>query len=132
MWDWLFAGVLPEVAERWDYAMITLVVRFIGVFVVMFMMQVALQASAGVVRTLEKRQAANVPSIPNSVPQASSLIDVGTNTSERSGLDDATAAAIGLALALESRQPSSAPSTGGPSAWASPWRIRQLPRSAVR
>ena len=70
MWDWLFSGVLPEVSEQWNYAMITLVVRFIGVFVVMFIMQLALQASAGAVRLAEKRQARTVQPNPNPAPVA--------------------------------------------------------------
>jgi hypothetical protein len=128
MFDWIFSGVLPEVAERWDYAVITLVVRFIGVFVVMGVMQIALQASARVVRTVEKRQAPPIPA--NSVP----IVESSPAAAEidQAGLGDATVAAIGLALALESRQPSAAAPTGGPSAWSSAWRMRQSPRSPAR
>jgi hypothetical protein len=128
MWDWLLSGVLPEVSEQWNYAMITLVVRFIGVFVVMFIMQVALQASASVVRLVEKRQAGTVQPNPNLAPVASAPIEAEAHPATAAGLEDATIAAIGLALALESRQPSSIPPSAGPPAWSSPWRIRQLPR----
>jgi hypothetical protein len=130
MWDWLFSGLLPEVSEQWDYAMITLVVRFIGVFVVMAVMQVALQASARVVRALEKRQAKPAPAA--SVPAATAPVELTANTMEESALDDATVAVIGLALPLESRQPATTPSTGGLSTWVAATRMRQPPRSPGR
>jgi hypothetical protein len=126
-WHWLFSGVLPEVSEQWDYAMITLIVRFVGVFAVMAAMQVALQASARVVRALEKRQAGKEEPEPVSAPAAS--VETAASATEEPSLDEATIAAIGLALALESRQPTAAPPTGGPSAWSSASRMRQPPRS---
>jgi len=129
MWDWLFSGVLPEVAEQWDYAMITLVVRFIGVFVVMAIMQVALQASARGVKALEKRQANKGPSPSTPAASAPVLFEVDAPTTTEAGLDAATLAAIGLALALESRQPVAGATVGGPTVWSAGWRMRQLPRS---
>ena len=130
MWDWLLAGVLPEVADQWQYATVTLVVRFIGVFVVMGVMQLALQASAAAVRAFEKRPAG--PAHSNPAPVATIPTEVVASTSKESALDDATVAAIGLALALESRQPSAASPIGGSSTWSSAWRMRQLPRSTGR
>lgn len=131
MWEWVFSGVLPEVSERWDYAMITLIVRFVGVFVVMAAMQVALQASARGVRALEKRQAK--ASRDDSVPVAAPApVEVAAHETIESALNDATVAAIGLALALESRRPAAGPAAGGPPVWSTGWRMRQLPRSSGR
>jgi hypothetical protein len=132
MWDWVFSGMLPEVAEQWDYAMITLIVRFVGVFVVMAAMQVALQASAYGVRAVEKRQAkaALANSIP--APAAPAPVEVEARTTTESGLNDATVVAIGLGLALESRRPAAGPAAAGPPIWSTGWRMRQLPRSSGR
>lgn len=129
-WHWLFSGVLPEVSEQWDYAMITLIVRFVGVFVVMATMQVALQASARVVRALEKRRTGREE--PKLAPAPAEPTETNTGPAKESALDDATVAAIGLALALESRQPTPASPAGGPSAWSSASRMRQPPRSPRR
>lgn len=131
MWDWfrhwLFSGVLPEVAERWDYAMITLVVRFVGVFVVMATMQVALQISARIVRALEKRRTGRDERNPVLDPVPATSVEVFGSAAEESSLDAATIAAVGVALALEARPPMAPSPAGGPSAWSSSSRMRQAP-----
>jgi hypothetical protein len=132
MWDWVFSGVLPEVSKEWDYAMITLVVRFVGVFVVMAAMQIALQASARGVRAWESRQAKNAGAAPVSVTTTAVPSEVVAQTTPASGLNDATIAAIGLSLALESRRPAAGPAAGAPTVWSTGWRMRQLPRSSGR
>ena len=116
--DWLFQYADPSV--DWNYAMITLVIRFIGVFLVMIVMQVALQASARAVGYIDGRGRRAEP--PGSSPPA----NAGPGSPE-SGLNDASVAAIGLALALEARpHRSPQPAARGPSAWALAGRIQRL------
>jgi len=123
--DWLFTYADPTI--DWNYAMITLVVRFIGVFVVMGVMQVALQISSVAVRRYEARSEpmpAEAPAPQVESPAAPIAAD--------SGLDDATAAAIGTALEIEFRSaPAVAPGQAGEggSAWASAGRWQQLNRA---
>lgn len=123
--DWLFTYADPTI--DWDYAMITLVVRFIGVFVVMGVMQVALQVSSVVVRRYEARS----EPMPAAAP-ASQVQSPAAPIATVSGLDDATAAAIGTALEIEFR---SAPAVAagrageGGSAWAAAGRWQQLNRA---
>ena len=119
--DWLFTFADPTI--DWDYAMITLVVRFIGVFFVMAAMQVALQVSSMVIRRIEApaevAAAATVVTAPSDTPPAAAAVE--------EGVDELTAAAIGLALALESR-PAAGASDATTTAWASAGRIQQLNR----
>jgi hypothetical protein len=108
--DWLFSYADPSL--DWDYAMITLIIRFIGVFVVMIVMQVAMQTAARVVGFIERdRGATSATPKPSDVDALAEL--------ESAPVDDATAAAIGVALALESG--TSVSPQIGPQA-ASPWR----------
>jgi hypothetical protein len=132
MWEWLFSGVLPEVSDQWDYAMITLVVRFIGVFVVMAIMQIALQVSARGVKAWENRQARTGQIASAPVAAAPAPVELETRATTESGVNEAAIAAIGLALALESRRPVAGPAAGGPTVWSTGWRMRQLPRSPGR
>ncbi len=108
--------------------MFTLMVRLVGVFVVVGLVLVAVRVALRRSGAVERRAAeapANDPSIPVAVvAEVSALIDGGT------GVDDATAAAIGLALALEagSANPRLASASGSPSAWAMAGRLRNLRR----
>ena len=125
-WDWLFTYTDPSI--DWDYAMITLVVRFIGVFLVMGVMQVALQVSSRVVRRIESRAEA-APAAPAAVIAATAAGPESPNE-VADGVDAVTAAAIGLALALEQRSTSGttiAP-VASTSAWAAAGRLHQLNR----
>lgn len=89
---WLTQGTLPEI--DWNYALVTLAVRFIMVFLVLWMIQGAMQLLAYSVRD----KAGNGDSADS--PAASSgdsptVADTGMP-------DDLTVAAIGVALELES------------------------------
>jgi len=116
--DWLFRYADPSI--DWNYAMITLMVRFVGVFVVMFVMQIALQVSAFAVRRLEWRQAG----ADGSAAEAAESVPVAV--AQPSDIDEETAVAIGLALSVESRL--APPRPAGTSAWAVAGRLAQLDR----
>jgi len=141
--DWLLTYADPNL--DWNYALSTLMVRFIGVFVVMFVMQIAMQASARAVRWWENREApappAQVPATPPATSRpagaagaagAQEPIDDATVAAAvlaLSASDDAMVAAVAVALALEAR-----PATrvevvaAGPSPWAAAGRLQQLHR----
>ena len=51
--DWLLQYADPSI--DWGYASVTLIVRFIGVVVVMFVMQVALQVSSRIIGVIDAR-----------------------------------------------------------------------------
>ena len=118
--DWLLHFANPS--TDWDYASVALVVRFIGVFGTVLFIQLAMQLSSRVVRQLERAQPATGPITPPA-PASPPLAPVV----QPARLDDATAVAIGLALALEAQE-AAQPSTGGPSAWAIAGRMQQLTR----
>ena len=115
--DWLFRYADPSI--DWHYALITLTVRFVGVFVVMFVMQIALQVSAFAVRRLERWQAGRDGSAAGAEP-------IPAAVAVPSDVDEEMVVAIGLALALESRLAPSRPA--GTSAWAVAGRLAQLDR----
>jgi len=119
--EWLFAYVRPDI--DWHYALVTLVVRFSGVFVVMAVIQVALQAASFAVRVLERYQRA--PTITPE-PVAADIVQ------DEAGVDEETAAVIGLALELEARKAPRelpVPARLG-SAWSMAGRIEQLGRAS--
>ena len=123
--DWLFRFADPSI--DWHYAMATLLVRFIGVFAVMIVMQIALQIAAAVVRQIEKP---GEPALPGGAPAA--LAEIGAPTEppvvEEEGLDGATAAAIGLALALSHGAAVPEPPPPPTTPWATSGRAQQLHR----
>lgn len=128
--DWLFAYTDPTI--DWEYAMLTLVVRFIGVFVVMALVQVALQTASHVIRRIEARSARHAAAA-KPTPAVVSL-DVSSIAAHEAELDGPAVAAIGLALALEAG--AGAAATGGrspgatvparASAWGMSARLRGL------
>lgn len=122
-WDWLFTFTDPTI--DWNYAMVTLVVRFIGVFVVMAFMQVALQISSRIVRQIEgRREAAAAPhlAVPAGEPASTHAVV--------EAVDVLTAAAIGTALALETGAATVGATTeAAGSTWALAGRMRQLQRA---
>jgi len=122
--DWLFQYTQPGL--DWSYAMITLVVRFIGVFIVMLVMQVALQIAARVIRRIEAPAAVVSGAEPDQPLEVSELGSDDLNPD----LDGPIAAAIALALEIESRAAARfRPTAGsGASAWALAGRSRQLNR----
>lgn len=125
--DWLLTFADPTI--DWNYAMVTLVVRFIGVFIVMLVMQVALQISSVAVRRIEARQAAAAEVAAAPQPAAPAVVKAGEPAEPTPSLvDDATAAAIGLALALEAQASASSGTEAGPSSWAVAGRLAQLNR----
>ncbi len=122
--DWLFTFADPTI--DWNYAMITLLVRFIGVFFVMAAMQIALQVSSRVIRRIEAPVgAAPAPAagVASSAPSEAATVAAAAED----GVDELTAAAIGLALALEARPPTGA-ADAGTTSWAAAGRIQQLNR----
>jgi hypothetical protein len=119
--DWLLRYSDPSI--DWTYAMVTLVVRFIGVFIVMFVMQLALQASSRLLRVYERRgQVAPAP--------AADAAPVAAHPPSAAVIEDAELAAIALALSLEARPaPAPFPQGEGPSPWAVAGRLQQLQRA---
>lgn len=121
--DWLLRYADPSI--DWNYAMVTLVVRFIGVFIVMAVVQVALQAASVVVRRIEA---------PDGREEAPALVslELSAMAAHEAELDGPAVAAIALALSLEEQQQaaarrSSSPAAAGkPSAWAMAGRLRGL------
>lgn len=140
--DWLFARADPTI--DWNYAMITLVVRFIGVFVVMAVVQVAMQAASRAIQAVESRTAlraaaATAAASPSAAPAASPMpmmsLDVSAMADGDAVLDGRTVAAIGLALSLEAEQEAAAARRlsaaaqglgGKASAWRLSGRLRGL------
>lgn len=129
--DWLFTYADPTI--DWDYAMITLVVRFIGVFVVMAAVQVAMQSASRAIQAVESRTARRaVAATAVAAPAPMMSLDVSAIADGDATLDGRTVAAIGLALSLEAEQKASAarrltasPSPGGQaSAWGLSGRLR--------
>lgn len=117
--NWLFHYADPTI--DWDYAMVTLVVRFIGVFIVMAVIQVALQLSSRLVAVVESRSAPAEATV--AAPAATTAI-----APQETALDEATAAAIAMALALEARAGSVPPAPGTTSPWGVAGRLQQLRR----
>lgn len=179
--DWLLQYTDPSI--DWGYAMSTLVVRFLGVFVVLGIVQAAIQVASRVIGAIEGQAAkssanavvktAATAGVSTTAHAATGAADVSTaahaatgaadvsaaaraeagaadrsNVSARTGaaaataddsatvdagigIDDATAAAIGLALALEAGEegatiPRIVPASGSSSAWAMAGRLRNL------
>jgi hypothetical protein len=122
--DWLFRYADPTI--DWNYAMITLLVRFIGVFIVMLVMQLALQASSRILRLYERRG--------ESTGASPAVAAFEEPLAEAAGIEDAELAAIALALALEARPPVAAAleSGAGPSPWSVAGRMQQLQRAPRR
>jgi len=112
--EWLLHYAKPDL--DWDYAMATLVIRFIGVFVVMLVMQVALQLSTRVIKAVERRHA--VATHPTEEPLVS--LDVSATAEHEAELDGAVLAAIAVAVELDGRPSRAAPVSGG-TAGSSPW-----------
>ena len=119
--DWLLQHTDPSV--NWSYALITLVVRFVGVFVVMLVMQVALQLSARVIRMIETR------GVDDSTDQPVASLDVSALAKNQAPIDWRIIAAIGLAFDLEAqaRVRRGSP-TVLPSSWTVSGRLRQFGR----
>ena len=131
--EWLLQYADPSI--DWPYAMITLIVRFIGVFLVMLVMQVALQIAARVVKRIEAPEEDAAPATapapaPSEEPVKS--LDVTAIARSKPEVEGAIAAAIGLALEIESQKPARLPTVpgSGPSSWAVAGRLRQLNRLA--
>lgn len=124
--DWLFQYSDPTI--DWPYAMVTLIVRFIGVFLVMAVMQVALQIAARAVGFIESRPARGAAKPHHEAVASLDLSAMAAAEVDQSG---AVAAAIGLALALEeeaalSRAAPASRAPTGPSPWAMTGRMQQL------
>jgi hypothetical protein len=135
--DWLLTYADPNL--DWPYALSTLLVRFIGVFVVMFVMQVAMQASALAVRWWENREArAPAPLAAPSAPAAAAPVSMQGVIDDASvaaaalavaASDEAVVAAVAAALAIEARPSARGEgAAGSPSPWAVAGRLQQLHR----
>lgn len=132
--DWLFAYADPTI--DWDYAMITLVVRFIGVFVVMAAVQVAMQSASRAIQAVESRTARNkAAKAAAAAPAPMMSLDISAIAEGEAALDGRTVAAIGLALSLEAEQKAAAarrrsaaahPAGAKASAWGLSARLRGL------
>jgi len=112
MMDWLLQNTHPSV--DWNFALITLLIRFIGVFVILLFIQIALQIASRSVRYFENRKARK--------PIAEDAVESDSQQAEESetAIDTATVAAIGMALALEN---SNAQGKGSGAARSAAWSI---------
>jgi hypothetical protein len=140
--DWLLTYADPTL--DWNYALSTLLVRFIGVFVVMFIMQVSMQGAAVAVRWWEERSAPPSPApAPPAVTPAPGPRGDASGTPGQGAIDDAelaavalalsasdeaTVAAIAAALAIEARPAPTPLAATGTSSWAVAGRLQQLHR----
>ena len=95
MLEWLTQRAQPDL--DWNYAMITLVVRFVAVFVVLWVIQAGMQLSAYFIGVGEGAET-GTGGDANATGPASK--DAGSDTSTP---DDLTVAAIAIALELESQ-----------------------------
>ena len=119
MLEWLLQNTHPSV--DWNHALITLLIRFIGVFVVLACIQVALQVGSRVVHLIERRkQTREAPPKPVTVAQATKPAGASVDT--------AVVAAIGLALDLEYDEmvKVSSDGTSDVSPWAIAGRMNQV------
>lgn len=121
--EWVLQYADPDL--DWNYAVVTLAVRFIGVFVVMLVMQVALQVAARAVKVIERWEATSTAALPG--PPAQPI----AGDLPQPAVDDAIVAAIGLALAIESGRPP-AVVRRPMSPWAMAGRVQQMGRLAGR
>lgn len=120
--DWLLQYTHPSV--DWNFAIVTLIIRFIGVFIVLFFIQIALQLASKCVRYIEKREMNSRAASLASTQQA--VVDK-SKVRQNTGLDDATVAAIALALEIETRASRSRSSGSGHSvAWSIAGRMNQV------
>jgi hypothetical protein len=118
--DWLLQFALPD--TDWDYWATALIMRFIGVFGVMAVMQLALMGASAAIQTIDRRRREPAPVLP---PGAATAAPVAVEA----GIDDATGAAIALAMDLEARPATADLSRGGEtSSWAIAGRMAQLQR----
>ncbi|MFN2376794.1 MAG: hypothetical protein ABR538_09670 [Candidatus Binatia bacterium] len=131
--DWLFTYADPTI--DWNYAMITLVVRFIGVFVVMAVVQIAMQTASKGIRIVETRAAQKAAGGAPAVAAPMMSLDISAIADGDAILDGRTVAAIGLALSMEAEQKTAAarrlsaashPSGARASAWGLSARLRGL------
>jgi hypothetical protein len=124
--DWLLRYADPTI--DWSYAMLTLIVRFVGVFVVMGVMQVALQAAARAVRVIEKRQAQRAAAGVEAAP--ASPLDLAAMPEGELEIIGGAVAAIAVALEMEkSGSVLAVRPAAGPSSWAIAGRMQQLHRA---
>lgn len=120
--DWLIQYADPAI--DWNYAMVTLVVRFIGVFIVMAVVQVALQASSHVIHFLDARK----DKATRQAAVETVSLDLSSMADHEADMDGAVIAAIAAALNLEAagtRRETPVPS-GKASAWAMSGRLRGM------
>ena len=119
---WLTKDAQPDL--DWNYALVTLVFRFFAVFVVLWMIQVGMQLSARIIRRIEEKEAGGGPDTAAPPAPATAATSDDSSSSE---LDAKTAAAIGIALELDS-QPEAVrvEDRRGPSAWSIAGRVNQL------
>jgi len=118
MMDWLLQNTHPSV--DWNYALITLMIRFIGVFIILSFIQIALQIASRSVRFFENRKARKTTA------EVADEVDFRQTEETSEAIDTATIAAIGMALALESQ--TQGKSSGAPrsAAWSIAGRMNQV------
>jgi hypothetical protein len=125
--DWLFYFADPTI--DWDYAVVTLFVRFIGVFGVMVIMQAALQLAAVGVHRYEARGAAAAAAAV--MPLSGEISADSEQLLAAEGGEDSVIAAIALALEIEGRR-TPQHVVDGSSPWAMAGRLQQLSRTPRR
>ncbi|MBN1652905.1 MAG: OadG family protein [Deltaproteobacteria bacterium] len=117
--DWLLQNTHPSV--DWNYALITLFLRFFGVFFILVVIQIALQLSSRSVRYIEGRKLRKASS-----ERAGEVVSP-SDKAGADGLDSATIAVIAMALALESQRSGGKASNSNRSvAWSIAGRMNQV------
>lgn len=119
--EWVTSGARPDL--NWTYALITLMFRFVAVFVVLWLIQAGLQLSAYLIRRSERSHDERAPHGSGGAAGAAQDARAPDDVT----LDAATVAAIGLALELEGQTEAvRIASERAPSPWAMAGRARQL------
>lgn len=125
--EWVTQGAQPDL--DWTYALVTLVFRFFAVFVVLWLIQAAMQVAAYLIRRSEGGGGTATAGDSTNGPgtRSASARREASGPEEIDGVDPLIAAAIGLALELEA-QPEAAriPAERGTSAWSAAGRVRAL------
>ena len=118
-----------EPAFSWSYALSTLFIRFFGIFLVLGILQIALQVSGRVFRVMDERREAKdtVKTAPvvKEVPGTPAAVE-STTTEDKEDGEAKVAAAIGVALHLYAAEKAAA-SRGAAAAniesFATGWRV---------
>ena len=118
-----------ETAFSWSYALSTLFIRFFGIFLVLGILQIALQVSGRVFRVMDERRALQEAPKPSpgvkEVPVPPAAEESATREDKEDG-EQQVAAAIGVALhlyAAQREQASRGTAAANVESFATGWRV---------